>query len=65
MMRSVRRHYSQVAQEIRAVTPIPTGNLSEPVVLLPIDQWSLVSERAVRYAWTLSREIHVLHVQCG
>jgi len=34
-------------------------------VLLPIDCWSLVSENALRYAWTLSREIHVLHVACG
>jgi amino acid transporter len=65
MMRSVRGHYSQVAREIRAETPIHTQSLSEPVVLLPIDRWSLVAERAIRYAWTLSREIHVLHVECG
>ncbi len=64
MMHSVRRHYSRVAEEIRIVTPIRTDHLDEPVVLLPIDRWSLVSERAVRYAWTLSKDIHVLHVQC-
>jgi amino acid transporter len=65
MMRAVRRHYAQVAQEIRVNTPVRTGELSEPVVLMPIDRWSLVSEKALRYAWTLSREIHVLHVECG
>jgi len=65
MMRSVHRHYSEVAKEICATAPIHTGNLSEPIVLLPIDGWSLVSEKALRYAWTLSREIHVLHVECG
>jgi amino acid transporter len=65
MMRSVRHHYSQVAQEISTNLPVVTGNLSEPIVLLPIDRWSLVAEKALRYAWTLSREIHVLHVQCG
>jgi amino acid transporter len=65
MMRSVRRHYSQVALEIRDASPISTTELSQPVVLLPIDRWSLVAEKAIRYAWTLSREIHVLHVQCG
>jgi amino acid transporter len=65
MMRSVRHHYAQVAQEIGVSTPVHTGDLSEPVVLLPIDRWSLVSEQALRYAWTLSREIHVLHVRCG
>lgn len=65
MMRSVRQHYSAVALEIRAIEPVHTANLSEPVVLLPIDRWSLVSEKALRYAWTLSREIRVLHVRCG
>lgn len=65
MMRSVGRHYSQVEQEIRTAAPVHTENLSEPIVLLTIDRWSLVSEKALRYAWTLSKEIHVLHVQCG
>lgn len=65
MMRSVRHHYGQVADEIRTSAPVQTDGLAEPVVLLPIDRWSLVSEKALRYAWTLSREIHVLHVGCG
>lgn len=65
MMRSVRRHYAKVAEEVRAVVPVNTGNLCEPLLLMPIDRWSLVAEKALRYAWTLSREIHVLHVVCG
>jgi len=65
MMRAIAHHYYRVTQEISATTPVQTGSLSEPVVLLPIDRWSLVSENALRYAWTLSREIHVLHVQSG
>ena len=65
MMRAVKRHYSEVKQEIDVSTPVYTGDLSEPIVLLPIDRWSLVSEKALRYAWTLSKEIHVLHVAGG
>jgi hypothetical protein len=65
MMRSVQRHYSRVGQEINISTPVHTGDLSEPIVLLPLDRWSLVAERALRYAWTLSKEIHVLHVHFG
>ncbi len=63
MMRSVRRHYSVVAEEIGKTTPVQTANLTEPVVLVPIDRWSLVSEMALRYAWTLAKDIHVLHVR--
>src|SRR5215831_15776359 len=65
MMRSVQRHYSRVGQEINISTPVHTGDLCEPIVLLPLDRWSLVAERALRYAWTLSKEIHVLHVHFG
>jgi len=65
MMHSVRHHYSRVAREISVNTPAQTEGLAETIVLLPIDRWSLVSEKALRYAWTLSREIHVLHVRCG
>lgn len=65
MMRAVQRHYAQVAQEISLTTPVHTQNLHEPIVLLPIDRWSLISEKALRYAWSLSREVHVLHVHLG
>jgi amino acid transporter len=65
MMRSVKRHYSRVGQEINLNTPVHTEDLSEPIVLLPLDRWSMVSERAVRFAWTLSKEIQVLHVHNG
>jgi amino acid transporter len=65
MMRAVERHYANVGREIFVSTPVRTGDLSEPIVLLPMDRWSLVSEKALRYAWTLSREIRVLHVACG
>jgi len=65
MMRAVHRHYSIVAQEICSIGPVQTEHLIEPVVLLPIDRWSLVSERALRYAWTLSKEVRVVHVRNG
>lgn len=65
MMRSVKRHYSRVEQEVFTSAPINTGSLCEPLVLMPVDHWSLVTEKAVRYAWTLSGDIHVVHVECG
>jgi len=65
VMHAVRRHYTAVGTEINSTDPVRTGDLSEPVVLLPMDRWSLVAEKALRYAWTLSQEIHVLHVASG
>jgi amino acid transporter len=65
MMRSVKRHYSLVGLEINTDQPVETTSLEEPIVLLPLDRWSLVADKALRYAWTLSKEIHVLHVHFG
>jgi amino acid transporter len=65
MMHAVRRHYSVVGSEINSTDPVRTGELHEPVVLLPVDRWSLVAEKALRYAWTLSKEIQVVHVASG
>jgi amino acid transporter len=65
MMRSVKRHYAMVGLEINTGNPVETTNLREPIVLLPLDRWSLVADKALRYAWTLSKEIHVLHVHFG
>ncbi len=65
MMRSVHRHYANVAREIDTTESAHTANLCEPIILMPIDKWSLVAEKALRYAWTMSKEIHILHVACG
>ena len=65
IMRAVRRHYSRVGEEINSIIPVRTDNLCEPIVVLPVDRWSLVAEKALRYAWTLSKEIHVLNIACG
>jgi amino acid transporter len=65
MMRSVKQHYTIVGLEINTTKPVETSSLHEPIVLLPLDRWSLVADKALRYAWTLSKEIHVLHVHFG
>jgi hypothetical protein len=65
MMRSVKRHYERVENETKIDTPISTQGLSEPIVLLPVERLSVITENALRFAWTLSREIKILHVECG
>lgn len=58
----VRRHYSNVEKEIQLVTPLQIENLGSPIVIVPIQAWSSVSERAMQFALTLSPEIHAVHV---
>src|ERR1700680_4512 len=58
----VHRHYDQVAEEVRCPQPLQIENLGPLIVIVPIQSWSLISQRAMQVALTLSPEIHALHV---
>jgi amino acid transporter len=58
----VRRHYDEVAEEVRCPMPLQFENLGPLIVLVPIQSWSLISQRAMQFALTLSPEVHALHV---
>jgi amino acid transporter len=58
----VRRHYSEVEEETQLSTPLQIENIGPPIVIVPIQSWSSISQRAMQFALTLSPEIHALHV---
>jgi amino acid transporter len=65
LMRSVKRHYVRVAQQTERETQVNAGDLRPPMVVLPIERWDIVSEKALRFAWTISPDIQALHIECG
>jgi amino acid transporter len=58
----VHRHYDEVTEEVRCPNPLQIEHLGPPIVIVPIQSWSLISQRAMEFALTLSPEIHALHV---
>lgn len=58
----VRRHYDEVAKEIQHSAPLQLENMGPPIVIVPIQSWTSISERAMQFALTLSPEVHALHV---
>jgi amino acid transporter len=65
LMRGVKRHYDRVEQEIGTLGPVDATNLRPPLVVVPIERWDAVSEKALRFAWTISPDIQAVHVKCG
>jgi hypothetical protein len=65
MMRGIKHHYDRVAVETEADGPVNTRDLCQPIVLIPVDRWNVVSEKALRFAWSLSDHIRIVHVDCG
>jgi amino acid transporter len=63
LMLAVRRHYRRIEREIAAPGNLKLENLQEPIVIVPIIEWSSVAENALRLAMTLSREVEVLHIE--
>jgi amino acid transporter len=63
MMRAVNRHYRRVAREIDLDRVICPAELTKPIMILPIDRWSRISEKALCFALSLSDDIRCVHVQ--
>jgi amino acid transporter len=51
LMRAVHRHYVRVAKEIDLDRPLAPAEVQEPIVILPIDRWSRISEKALSFAF--------------
>jgi hypothetical protein len=65
LMYGVKRHYDRVQKKTGLDRPVNVEALCAPWVVLPIDRWDAVTERGLRFAWSLSTDIRVLHVECG
>jgi hypothetical protein len=42
---------------------ISPAEVTEPIVVLPIDRWSRITEKALSFALSISNDIRCLHVQ--
>jgi hypothetical protein len=62
LMWAVRHHYDRVGRELASPHPLPTSKLKPPIVVVPIEGWNKVTEKALRFALTLSPDIIALQV---
>ena len=65
LMRAVNRHYVRVNREIDLDRPIIPAEVSEPIVVVPIDRWTRISEKALSFALSMSSDIRCVHVETG
>lgn len=65
VMSWVRRHYDAVSAEIATDQPADFQNLKNPIVVAPIHTWNLATQKALRFAYTLSHEVHAVHISAG
>jgi amino acid transporter len=63
LMRAVHRHYVRVNRQTALDRPISPAEVTEPIVIVPIDRWSRITEKALSFALSMSHDIRCLHVQ--
>jgi amino acid transporter len=65
-MNHVRRHYKLVERElaVKSGTVLRTRGLKPPIVIVPVDFWNAATEKALRFAMTLSPDVEAVHVSC-
>ena len=61
-MAAVHRHYRRVSRETACPEPLQVTNIHPPIVIIPMDRWSRISAKALRFAMSISPEIQIVHV---
>ena len=62
LMYAVRHHYDRILHETESRNPAQLKGVQAPIVVLPLQRWSRIAEKALRFAYTVSRDILVLHI---
>jgi amino acid transporter len=60
----VKRHYQRIHVETAESKPLDLTNLQAPLVVIPMDRWNRMTEKAMRFGLVLSSDVRVLHVDC-
>ena len=62
-MTRVKRHYDRVDIDTTNPNSLSIENIKPPIVIIPIDRWSRLSEKALKFALGISPEIIAVHVE--
>ena len=62
LMMAVKRYFVRVEDEILTREPLEIAPVKPPLVVLPIYRWGKLIQKALRFAFTISADIHVVHV---
>jgi hypothetical protein len=62
MLKAIKRHYELIDRQLREEGPIDLRGLQPPIVLIPLERWDRLAEKAVRFALLLSREVIAIHL---
>lgn len=64
-MIAVRRQYHHMSIQIASQSPLDLTNFCPPIVVVPVDRWSKIPQRALKFALNISPDVIAVHVAAG
>jgi amino acid transporter len=61
----VRRHYQKVARAVEAPLEFAPGKPNPPMVVLPVQRWNKIADKALRFSLNLSADVRAVHIECA
>ncbi len=58
----VKHHYRREVRQLACLRPLDLADLEPPVVVVPVESWTLLTEKALRFGLTISRDVLAVHV---
>jgi amino acid transporter len=65
LMTAVRRQYHHMTMQIASQSPLELTRFRAPMVVVPIDRWSKIPQRALTFALNISPDVIGLHIASG
>ncbi len=62
VMITVHRHYEHVGKAVASPSPLELKDFRPTLVVVPVERWSLVVKRALRFALSMSPDVIGLHI---
>ncbi len=62
LMLRVRRYFVRVKLELFSKEPLDTTKCKPPVVVLPVQTWGKLTQRALQFALAITSDVHAVHV---
>ncbi|RWX81849.1 APC family permease [Neorhizobium lilium] len=62
VLKAVKNYYNSLDKELRQPGPIELDEVEPPTVLVVMEEWNRLSERAVKFALTISPDVVAVHL---
>ena len=58
----INKHYKMVRRQVKCERPLDIDDLQPPIVVIPIQSWTKISEAGLHFGMRISNEIYAVHV---